>query len=217
MSFFSSLRGLLNLGRGALGGLSEANVGNDPIALFSDWFRTAKRSGILLPEAMAVATSTKDGSPSVRMMLLKNVDQRGFTFYTNYASRKAVELAENPQAALVFHWPTLQRQVRVEGPVTRLSPDEAAAYFSTRTRGSRIGSWASKQSAPMSGRDELDNRVREYEQRFAGSDVPLPPFWGGYRLQPQKIEFWQGRINRLHDRLRFSREGDKWTLQRLFP
>lgn len=166
---------------------------------------------------MTVATATNNGAPAARMMLLKGVDSRGFVFYSNYESRKAGELLANPRAALVFHWAVLQRQVRVEGGVTRLTPDESEAYFRTRPRGSRIGAWASKQSAALPGRGELDGRVREYEQRFADREVPLPPFWGGYRLAPAVIEFWQGRVNRLHDRLRYTRTDGGWSVSRLYP
>jgi pyridoxamine 5'-phosphate oxidase len=166
---------------------------------------------------MTVATATPDGAPSARMMLLKDVDQRGFVFYTNYQSRKAGELLANPRAALVFHWPVLQRQVRVEGAVARLPQPESETYFRTRPRGSRIGAWASRQSTELATRAELDQRVREYEARFAGQDVPLPPFWGGFRLTPSAIEFWQGRVNRLHDRLRYTRVGGGWAVTRLYP
>ncbi len=166
---------------------------------------------------MTVATATSDGAPSARMMLLKAVEARGFVFYTNYESRKAGELLANPRAALVFHWPVLQRQVRVEGAATRLTHAESEAYFRTRPRGSQLGAWASRQSAELPARAELDRRVQEQEQRFAGQDVPLPPFWGGYRLTPSVIEFWQGRINRLHDRLRYTRTPSGWTVTRLYP
>lgn len=166
---------------------------------------------------MTLATATRDGVPAARMMLLKGVDPRGFTFFTNYQSRKAHELLGNARAALVFHWAVLQRQVRVEGTVDRLTDAESEAYFRTRPRASRIGAWASQQSAELSSRSELDRRVSEYEARFAGQDIPLPPFWGGYRLVPTVIEFWQGRINRLHDRLRYTREDTGWTVTRLYP
>ncbi len=166
---------------------------------------------------MTVATATSDGAPSARMMLLKGVDPRGFVFFTNYQSRKSGELLSNPRAALVFHWAVLQRQVRVEGTVEKLPQDESEAYFRTRPRGSRIGAWASKQSAELSRRAELDQRFRECEARFAGQDVPLPPFWGGFRLTPLLIEFWQGRLNRLHDRVRYTREGSSWNVARLYP
>ena len=217
MSLRSRLRALLTMGQGVALGLPDADAGQDPIVLFGRWFDDARRSGLLLPEAMCLATATPDGRPSARMMLLKGADQRGFVFFTNYESRKGDELAANARAALVFHWAVLQRQVRVEGPVERLTDTESAAYFGTRARGSRIGAWASRQSADLASRDELDRRVREYEQRFAGRDVPLPPFWGGLRLVPRVIEFWQGRINRLHDRLRFVRDGNAWRSERLFP
>jgi pyridoxamine 5'-phosphate oxidase len=166
---------------------------------------------------MTVATATPDGAPSARMMLLKGADPRGLVFFTNYESRKSNELLANPRAALVFHWPVLQRQVRVEGTVARLTQAESEAYFRTRPRGSRIGAWASQQSAELSTRAELDERVREYETKFAGEDVPLPPFWGGFRLAPAVIEFWQGRINRLHDRVRYTRTDGGWSVQRLYP
>lgn len=217
MSVISSLRALLTLGRGVVGGLPELTAADDPIAFFQRWFREAQRSGLLLPESMAVATVGPDGQPSARMMLLKQVDARGFVFYTNYESRKGRELAANPRAALVFHWAVLQRQVRVEGAVEKLSREESEAYFRTRPRGSRIGAWASRQSAELASRAELDRQFREYEAQFAGQEIPLPPYWGGYRLVPAAIEFWQGRINRLHDRLRYTRAGSGWTVTRLQP
>jgi pyridoxamine 5'-phosphate oxidase len=151
------------------------------------------------------------------MMLLKGVDPRGFTFFTNYESRKAHELRDNARAALVFHWAVLLRQVRVEGTVERLTQAESDAYFQTRARGSQIGAWASQQSAELGSRAELDSRFAEYKAQFAGQSIPLPPFWGGYRLVPTSIEFWQGRINRLHDRLRYTREQGGWRVTRLYP
>jgi pyridoxamine 5'-phosphate oxidase len=166
---------------------------------------------------MTVATATPEGAPAARIMLLKGVDQRGFRFFTNYESRKGRELVANRRAALVFHWAVLQRQVRVEGAVERLTHAESEEYFRTRPRGSRIGAWASRQSADLTSRAELERLVRESETRFAGGDVPLPPFWGGLRLVPTVIEFWQGRINRLHDRLRYTRTPDGWAVTRLFP
>jgi pyridoxamine 5'-phosphate oxidase len=190
---------------------------DDPIAFFLIWFEDARASGIYLPESMTLATAAPDGVPSARMMLLKGVDARGFVFFTNYQSRKGDELLANPRAALVFHWPVLQRQVRVEGTVARITQAESEAYFRTRPRGSRIGAWASQQSAELPSRAELDRRFGEQEQRFAGQEVPLPPFWGGYRLTPSVIEFWQGRINRLHDRLRYTRTTAGWTVTRLYP
>jgi pyridoxamine 5'-phosphate oxidase len=217
MSLRSRLRALLTMGQGVARGLPDMDAGQDPIALFGRWFDAARRSGLLLPEAMCLATATRDGMPSARMMLLKGADERGFVFFTNYESRKGEELAANARAALVFHWAVLQRQVRVEGTVQRLSVDESHAYFRTRARGSRIGAWASAQSRPLAARAELGTRVREAERRFGDGDIPLPPFWGGFRLLPERIEFWQGRANRLHDRLVFERTDGGWATQRLYP
>jgi len=217
MSLKSSLRTLVTLGKGVVKGIPEADERRDPVELFKEWFHVAGESGILLPESMALATATRDGLPSVRMVLLKGIDERGLVFYTNYGSRKAEELDANPNAALCFHWPVLERQVRVEGRVERVSEEESFRYFSTRTRGSRLGAWASKQSRPLAARRELEDRVRALDEKYPGDDVPLPPFWGGYLLRPARIEFWQGKADRLHDRLAFRREGDGWTTQRLYP
>ncbi|MFQ5570440.1 MAG: pyridoxamine 5'-phosphate oxidase [Rhodothermales bacterium] len=217
MSFLSTLRALLTLGKGVIKGLPEAAADRDPLDLFGAWFDAARRAGLLLPEAMTLATCTRDGRPSARLVLLKGFDERGFVFYTNFESRKAKELAENPHAALAFHWPVLQRQVRVQGSVTRLSEEESRAYFRTRARGSCIGAWASKQSMILEDRRQLEAQFRAYKQQFKGEEVPLPPFWGGFRVAAQRIEFWQGRANRLHDRLCFVREGDGWTSMWLYP
>lgn len=217
MSILRQIKAILTLGRGVLGGISELEAGDDPIALFRDWFEAAREAGFLFPEAMAVATSSPDGRPSARMMLLKGVDDDGFLFYTNYGSRKADELDRNPRAALVFHWDVLQRQVRVEGTVERVSREASAAYFRTRPRGSQIGAWASRQSEELESREELERSFRRYEERFRGEEVPLPEFWGGYRLRPDRIEFWQGRANRLHDRLRYRRTDGGWEVSRLYP
>jgi pyridoxamine 5'-phosphate oxidase len=217
MSLLAKLRTLLTVGQGVVRGLPDATADRDPIELFREWFAAASRAGIFLPEAMTVATATPEGAPSARMMLLKGVEAGGFVFFTNYESRKAAELAANSRAALVFHWAVLERQVRVEGKVERLSPVESEVYFRTRPRGSRIGAWASKQSRPLPDRAELEARVREHDARFAGGEVPLPPFWGGFRLVPERIEFWQGRLDRLHDRLRFERERGGWRAVRLYP
>ena len=217
MSLKSSIKTVLTLGKGVASGLPEAASDMDPIELFVDWLHAAEESGILLPESAALATATKDGRPSVRMVLLKDVDERGFVFYTNYGSRKATELDANPHAALCVHWAVLHRQVRVAGTVERVSEEESADYFASRPKDARLGAWASKQSQPLSGREELEARLREVQERFPGDDVPLPSFWGGYRLSPDRIEFWQGRANRLHDRLVFTRSEDGWDTERLYP
>ena len=217
MSLKSNLRLVFSLGRGLTRGLPDADPGLDPIELFGQWFDAARKAGILLPEAMTLATASADGAPSARMVLLKGFGDDGFEFYTNFGSRKADELIANPRAALCFHWGVLQRQVRVEGDVTRLDRKTSAAYFRTRARGSQIGAWASRQSQPLEERELLERRVREMEKRFEGGEVPLPDFWGGFRLHPQHIEFWQGRSDRLHDRLLFRREGDGWGSRRLHP
>ncbi len=189
----------------------------DPIRAFAAWFAEAVSAGVAQPEAMALATATPDGRPSVRMVLLKGHDARGFTFFTNRESRKSEELGANPNAALVLHWQPLHRQVRIEGPVERIDDTESEAYFATRAPGSQIAAWASPQSRPIAGRDELDERYAEIKARFSGSDIPLPPFWGGYRVVPAAIEFWQGRENRFHDRVRYDRGAPGWTHTRLAP
>lgn len=190
---------------------------DDPLELFQRWFADVERAGVEMPEAMALATATADGAPSVRMVLLKGADADGFTFFTNYESRKAGELEQNPRAALCFHWKELDRQVRVTGTVTRVSEEESLAYFRSRPEGSRVGAWASRQSRPLASREELLAQVDEVRARFEESDVPLPPFWGGYRVRPERIEFWQGRPDRLHDRFAFDRVDGGWTVVRLYP
>jgi pyridoxamine 5'-phosphate oxidase len=217
MSIKSSIKAVLTLGQGLATGLPDAADGANPIELFGAWFEAARESGILLPEAVALATAAEDGMPSVRMVLLKEVDERGFVFFTNYDSRKSRELGANPQAALCFHWSVLQRQVRVNGSVTRVSAEESDAYFASRGRGSQLGAWASKQSEPLPERAALERRVAEADARFAGADVPRPDYWGGYRIDPKVIEFWQGRADRLHDRLVFRRTADGWATERLNP
>lgn len=211
------LRRIFTLGRGVVGGLSESGAGGEPLALFAEWYQEAKHAGIFMPEAMAVATATPDGRPSVRMMLLKGYDARGFVFYSNYESRKGEEIAANPRAALCLHWSVLERQIRIEGVINRIDAEESYAYFNSRSRGSRVGAWASNQSSPMESRQQLRHQVREFEEKFKGQDIPLPPYWGGYRLAPESIEFWQGRVNRLHDRIVFTREPDGWRRVRLSP
>jgi len=217
MSLKSSIRTAVTLGKGVFIGLPDAAEDRDPIDLFGEWYAAARESGLFMPEATALATADAGGAPSVRMVLLKRFDERGFAFYTNYGSRKASELEENPRAALCVYWGVLERQVRVEGTVTRLSEDESEAYFATRARGSRIGAWASEQSRPLGTRAELEARVKEMDVRYPGDDVPLPPHWGGYLVRPERIEFWQGRADRLHDRLVFRREPKGWSTERLYP
>lgn len=217
MSLIARLRTLFTFGQGVIRGLPDARPHEDPLVLFRDWYAAAERAGIYLPESMALGTATPDGAPAVRVVLLKGVDERGFTFFTNFESRKGLELRDNPRAALTFHWAVLERQVRVEGTVSQLSQAESLAYFRSRPRGSRIGAWASRQSMVLDDRETLERRVHEHERRFASGDVPLPPFWGGYLVTPQRIEFWQGRVNRLHDRLLFERTETGWTSSRLYP
>ena len=166
---------------------------------------------------VALATADAEGRPSVRMVLLRGADERGFVFHTNYNSRKAGELAANPHAALCFHWPTLEEQIRVEGRIERLPSSESDAYFATRPRGSQLGAWASEQSMVLPSRESLEEQYRAIERQFEGSPVPRPPFWGGFRLVPARIEFWFGRPDRLHDRLSYTREADGWRIQRLYP
>ena len=198
-------------------GLSEEDLAADPIAQLRLWLDQARQ---VYPEeftSMTLATADREGRPSARVVLLKGLDERGLVFYTNYDSRKGRELAENPRAALVFYWAAFDRQVRIEGTVERTSREESAAYFISRPLGSRLGAWASPQSRPIAGRDELARRLREAEERF-GEEVPLPESWGGYRVRPETVEFWQGRPSRLHDRLRYSLQpGGGWTIERLAP
>lgn len=217
MSIKSTIKSVVTLGQGVAQGLPEATADRDPIELFGEWFEQAKESGILLPESASLATASRDGIPSSRMVLLKSFAADGFVFFTNYGSRKAKEMDENPNASLLLHWVVLERQVRVEGSVERIGAEASAAYFRTRDRGSQIGAWASRQSEELEGRSVLKEQAKEIEQRFKGQDVPVPPFWGGYRLIPKRIEFWQGRLKRLHDRLLFTRVGGDWTTRRLYP
>jgi len=200
------------------GGLTEADAGDDPIALFRRWFQAAWDAGLPEPHAMTLATATPDGRPSARVVLLKIADERGFAFFTSYDGRKARELDANPSAALVLFWPELERQVRVEGRVERTSAAESDAYFTGRPRGSRLGAIASPQSAVIRDREFLEQRLAQLEIQYPGDSVPRPNNWGGYRVVPEAIEFWQGRPNRLHDRLRFTRQPvGGWLRQRLGP
>jgi pyridoxamine 5'-phosphate oxidase len=197
--------------------LLERELSADPVGQFAAWFRAAGEAGIRLPEAVVLATATPDGAPSARAVLLKGFDAAGFVFYTNYESRKGRELAANPRAALLFYWDPLGRQVRVEGRVAAVSPEESDAYFATRPLGSRLGALASPQSAVIDGRDDLERRVAELEAEYAERDPPRPASWGGYRLAHEAVEFWQHRENRLHDRLRYRRSDGGWIVERLAP
>lgn len=197
--------------------LDERDVDPDPLVQFHKWFDDARRAELPEPNAMTLATATPDGIPSARMVLLKAADERGFTFFTDYRSRKGQELEANPHAALVFFWGELERQVRVAGTVGRVSREETEAYFRTRPRESRLGAWSSHQSAVLPGREALEARLREVSARHPGDDVPTPPYWGGYLLRPNVLEFWQGRESRLHDRVRYQREAGGWRIERLSP
>ena len=198
-------------------GLLERDVDPDPVRQFGAWFDEAAAAGIRAPEAMALATAARDGRPSVRMVLLKGFDERGFAFFSGYESRKGRELAENPRAALLFHWDVLGRQVRVEGEVERLPAEESDAYFASRPRGSRLSALASRQSEVIAGQEVLDERFAELAAELGDADPDRPDWWGGYRLVPDSFELWQHRDDRLHDRLRYRAEGAHWAIDRLSP
>ena len=200
------------------GGLKEPDTDPNPIVQFRTWFDESLASNLHEPNAMTLATATPDGRPSARTVLLKGFDERGFVFYTNYEGRKGRELEANPYCALLFYWGELERQVRIEGRVRRVSDKESDTYFAGRPRGSKLGAWASEQSRPVRDRGTLEHRLRELEVEYEGREVPRPPFWGGYRVEPETIEFWQGRENRVHDRLIYRRSEDGgWRRERLQP
>jgi pyridoxamine 5'-phosphate oxidase len=190
---------------------------SDPFTLFDQWFAEARTSEINDPEAMALATADARGRPSVRIVLLKGHGRDGFLFYTNEQSAKGEQLAENPRAALLFHWKSLRRQVRIEGAVERVDDADADAYFASRSRDSQLGAWASDQSRPLDSRATFERRLEEVERRFEGGEVPRPPHWGGYRVVPDRIEYWSDRPHRLHDRRLFTRVGDAWREGLLYP
>jgi pyridoxamine 5'-phosphate oxidase len=223
MGLVAKLRTLLTAGQGALRGieadrLTEQEAGVDPFPLFDRWFTDAQRAGIYLHDAMTLATVSTDGDPAARQVLLKQYGpDQGFVFYTNYESRKARELDASSRAALLLHWATLHRQIRIEGRAERTSKEVSETYHARRPRGSQIAAWASQQSAEIPDREALEREFREREEEFAGRDVPLPPFWGGYRLVPDRIEFWQGRANRMHDRLLYRAVAGGWEVIRLSP
>jgi len=199
-------------------GLRRADLHSDPVQQFSTWFAAALAAEIRDVNAMSLATATRDGKPSVRIVLLKGFDERGFSFFTNYDSGKGRDLDANPFAEMVFYWPQLERQVRISGEVERTSREDSAAYFHSRPLGSQLGAWVSKQSEVIDARKVLDARMNEMTERFENGEIPLPPHWGGYRLKPDRFEFWQGRPNRLHDRFRYSRKADgTWLIDRLAP
>lgn len=198
--------------------LSEKDVAADPISQFAKWFAEALDGGLYEPNAMTLATATHDGKPSARILLLKGFDKVGFTFYTNYLSRKGKEIAKNPSASMVFFWAELERQVRIEGTIEKISKEESEKYFQSRPKESQLGAIASQQSQEISGREGLENTWKELAEKYADKDVPKPAYWGGYILKPQIVEFWQGRLGRLHDRIVYKRsDKNTWKIVRLAP
>jgi pyridoxamine 5'-phosphate oxidase len=200
-----------------LAGLTEKDLARDPFRQFEKWFQEATAAKIAEPNAMTLCTATREGRPSARTVLLKGFDGRGFVFYTNYESRKGRELHENPNAALLFPWVVLERQVIIEGAVTKVPREESEAYFHSRPRASQLSAWISQQSTVITGREVLEESMKVLDQKYAGREVPLPPHWGGWRLAAETVEFWQGRRSRLHDRLRYRRDQDGWLIERLAP
>ena len=198
-------------------GLDRTDLDDNPVQQFAQWFQAARDADILEPNAMSLATATADGQPSLRTVLLKYFDESGFVFFTNYGSNKARELDSNPQAALLFPWIGLNRQIIVQGQVEKVSKTESLRYFSSRPRGSQIGAWVSEQSKVITSRGLLEQKVEEMKRKFREGSIPLPSFWGGYRVVPSRIEFWQGRPSRLHDRFEYVRQSDSWEINRLQP
>jgi pyridoxamine 5'-phosphate oxidase len=202
----------------SLAGLAEKDLARDPFRQFEKWFQEVEAAKIPEPNAMVLSTATKDGRPSSRVVLLKGIDGRGFVFYTNYESRKGRQLEVNPYASLLFPWVALERQVEVSGMLAKISREESEAYYHSRPRLSQLAAWASQQSAIISGRAVLEEAMKALEAKYAGKEIPVPPNWGGYRLNPETVEFWQGRRSRLHDRLRYRREKDGgWVIERISP
>jgi pyridoxamine 5'-phosphate oxidase len=199
------------------GSLDESQVAEDPVGQFAAWFFRATHSGLLEPTAMTLATSTREGRPSARIVLLKSFGPDGFVFFTDYRSRKSEELIDNPRAALLFHWDVLERQVRILGNVSKISREQSDSYFRTRPAGSQLGAWASQQSSVLGSRADLEEKLREVTARFGDDPVPLPEHWGGWAVVPYEFEFWQGRPDRLHDRIRYRRHATGWTIDRLSP
>lgn len=201
-----------------LAGLRRSDLEPDALAQFQKWFQQALAAKLVEPNAMTLATADKQGHPSARIVLLKGADERGFIFFTNYKSRKGCELTANPNASLVFFWPDLERQVCIAGTVSRISTEESRQYFNTRPKGSRLAAWVSSQSEAIANRGVLEEKLAQLSAQYPGDEVPLPPYWGGYCLTPNRIEFWQGRPNRLHDRFRYSKAaGTGWLIERLSP
>lgn len=203
----------------SLAGLLEKDLAKDPFRQFDKWFQEAEAAKLIEPNAMTLATTGADGRPSARTVLLKGIDGRGFVFFTNYESRKGRELTNIPRATLLFPWFALERQVTVEGSVSRVTREESEAYFHSRPRASQLGAWVSAQSSLISGRAVLEDSLKALDQKYAGQAIPLPPFWGGFRVVPELVEFWQGRRSRLHDRLRYRRDpkSGEWSIERLAP
>lgn len=218
MTLFEKLRCLFTFGQGVALPLPQITETSQPDALFKLWFEDANKSGILLPEAMSVSSCDSQGQPSSRMVLLKDFDEKGFVFYTNYGSRKSHDLSDNNKVALLFHWGVLQRQIRIEGVVEKVTEQESADYFHSRDKGSQIGAWASKQSQKLTHDSELTERMSHFQSEYGNKEeVPHPKFWGGWRVKPHYIEFWQGRANRLHDRVCFEKQDGQWHNFKLHP